>query len=157
MVIVLLVLSLMTQVGGSLLLLEDKIAELEKKYTDGAWYSLHVAAAAACRGSTPSGGSGPHFNVVLPKQNTASCSEQCRRTDYKNCDADVAIQGGWGKAQSYTEIVGQFYNYGCHGAGNTAKIFDEVQAHQNEVYMMDPNVQVRPGGARYYRFCCCRY
>lgn len=132
-------------------------ADLEQRIRDAAWYSLHTAAAAACRGSTATGGSGNHFNVVLPKENTASCHDQCARTEFTHCDADVAIQGGFGKATSYTQIVAQFYNYGCEGAGNTKELFDEVKANQYGVRTLDPNVEERQGGARYYRFCCCRY
>ena len=134
--------------------LKAEILELRREQ---AWYSLHVAAAAACRGSTASGGTGPHFNVVLPKQNTISCDVQCGKTDYRECDADVAIHGSFGKATSYTERVGQFYNYGCSTPGNTDARFDEVKADEDGVFNLDVNVAGRQGRARYYRFCCCRF
>merc|ERR1719233_1709309 len=80
---------------------------------DLGWQALHTSAAAACRGSTSSGGSGPWHNVVLPKLNTDSCKNLCKKTSFTNCDADIAILGFSGKATSYTSAVGQYYNYGC--------------------------------------------
>ena len=132
---------------------ESLRADMVKMKKEVAWYSLHVAAAAACRGSTETGGSGPHGNAVLPKQNTKSCDDQCGETTYRTCDADVAIQGSFGKAKIYTENVGQFYNYGCSTAGNQNARFDEVQADQDGVF----NLDVQEGYSIYYRFCCCRY
>ena len=60
---------------------------------DLAWQSLHAAAAAACRGSTPSGGGGPWANVVIAKLNTHSCDALCGETSYTQCDADISILG----------------------------------------------------------------
>ena len=130
-------------------------SEMLEMKRDVAWYSLHVAATAACRGSTETGGHGPHGNVVLPKQNTKSCADQCGETEYSVCDADVAIHGSFGKATSYTENVGQFYNYGCATPGNTSPLFDEVKADEDGVFDLD--VQPVKPDSRYYRFCCCRY
>ena len=123
----------------------EEVAEIKKEF---AWYSLHVAAAAACRGSTASGGTGPWSNAVLAKENTRSCHDQCASTDRPICDADVSIQGSFGKATSYTESIGLFYNYGCSTPGNTDVLFDEVKAAEDGV--------LRGLGISYYRFCCCR-
>ena len=122
--------------------------EMQEMKKELAWYSLHVAAAAACRGSTPSGGTGPHANAVLAKENTRSCDDQCADTYFTECDADVAIQGDFGKATSYTSRVGYFYNYGCATPGNTNVQFDEVKADDDGV--------LEGTGIAYYRFCCCR-
>ena len=132
-------------------------AELLELRREQAWYSLHVAAAAACRGSTASGGTGPHFNVVFPKQYSISCDAQCGKTDYRECDADVAIHGSFGKATSYTERVGQFYNYGCSDSKHIDAKFDEVKADEDGVFNFDVNLPGRQGKASYYRFCCCRF
>merc|ERR1712141_467059 len=50
--------------------------------------SLHSAAAAACRGSTPSGGTGCCENAVLPRSRGLSCNQVCASTMYKHCDAE---------------------------------------------------------------------
>ena len=117
---------------------------------DHAWQALHMAAAAACRGSTPSGGTGPWGNAVLPKENTRSCADVCGDTMFNLCDADVSVSGYTGKAQSYDERVGHFYNYGCATPGNTNEKFDEVKAGAGDVFN---NMST---GNWYYRFCCCR-
>ena len=127
--------------------------EMKEMKRDIAWYSLHVAAAAACRGATETGGSGIHGNIVLPKENTKSCADQCASTEFTICDADVAIHGTFGKAESYTKNIGQFYNYGCTRPGNTNPLFDEVKAGQDGLF----NFDVSGGYSRYYRFCCCRF
>ena len=120
---------------------------------EAAWYSLHVAAAAACRGSTETGGSGRHANVVLAKENTQSCTDQCASTEYTICDADVAIHGSFGKATSYQENVGNYYNYGCGTPGNQNVRFDEVKAGNDDIFDLDVNEKY----SFYYRFCCCRF
>ena len=117
---------------------------------DHAWQALHMAAAAACRGSTPSGGTGPWGNAVLPKENTRSCADVCGDTMFNLCDADVSVSGYTGKAESYEEPVGQFYNYGCAKPGNTNKKFDEVKAEEGDVF------NDKSTGNVYFRFCCCR-
>ena len=123
----------------------EEMMEMKKEV---AWYSLHVAAAAACRGSTASGGTGPWANRVLAKENTRSCADQCADTPASACDADVSIQGNFGKATSYTAKIGNFYNYGCATPGNTEVLYDEVKATDDGV--------LRGTGIAYYRFCCCR-
>ena len=67
---------------------------------DLAWQSLHMAAAAACRGSTASGGTGCCDNQVIAR-NTAdkkTCARICAHTAFRNCDAEVTIYGNKGKA-----------------------------------------------------------
>lgn len=128
--------------------------EIRQRDLNMGWYALHVAAAAACRGSTATGGSGPHGNVVLAKENTNSCDNQCAATEFSECDADVAIQGVLGRAGSYTENVGQFYNYGCSTPGNTNAAYDSVKAEDDEALFKGLNLQRY---SQYYRFCCCRF
>ena len=87
---------------------------------DLAWQSLHMAAAAACRGSTASGGTGCCGNTVMAR-NTAdrkSCAQICAQTAYRNCDAEVSIYGKKGKATKNGMVVGEFYNYGCNQAAS---------------------------------------
>jgi len=115
---------------------------------DVAWQALHASAAAACRGSTSKGGHGRHANAVLPKLNTDSCKNLCAKTVYTACDADISISGYHGKATTYTDPIGRYYNYGCTTPGNQNKDFDEVKAGEHEI-LEEKNV--------YYRFCCCRY
>ena len=113
---------------------------------DNQWQALHMAAAAACRGSTPQGGKGPWSNSVIPKENGVTCTEQCKRnTDRFNCKAEVALMGYAGKATSYTQKVGYFYNYGCDG-WNADINHNEVAAEETAIQTTD---------TPYYRFCCC--
>ena len=62
--------------------MKEERAELDRAH---AWQALHMAAAAACRGSTASGGTGPWGNAVLAKENTRSCNQVC-----------IAARGGGG-------------------------------------------------------------
>ena len=78
------------------------LKQVYDKYSvyDLAWQSLHMAAAAACRGSTASGGSGCYDNQVMAR-NTAdqkTCAEICVQTTYCNCNSEVSIYGNKGKA-----------------------------------------------------------
>ena len=114
---------------------------------DLAWQSLHMSAAAACRGSTATGGSGAWANAVMVR-NTAdkkTCAEICLSTVYKNCDGGVSLYGKKDKATKNGQIVGFFYNYYCnireHG-GNEASSPDET--------VMDYRYP-------FFSFCCCRF
>ena len=110
------------------------------------WQSLHMSAAAACRGSTPTGGSGPSHNVVLAR-NTAdkkNCTELCAATTYSNCDAEVSIYGLKGKATENGQLVGRFYNFGC----------DRGDKGGYEVSTLDKAIM--QSGHMYYSYCCCR-
>ena len=112
---------------------------------DLAWQSLHMAAAAACRGSTASGGTGCCGNKVMAR-NTAdrkSCAQICAQTVYRNCDAELSVHGKIGKATKNGMMVGSFYNYGC-GRQDTGG---------NEVSSSDETVISH---SWYYSFCCCR-
>ena len=127
--------------------MKEEQVELDRAH---AWQSLHMAAAAACRGSTASGGTGPNGNTVLAKENTRNCNAVCGGTAFNVCDADISISGYTGQAQSYSQRLGHFYNYGCGTPGNTNEKFDEVKAEGDDVFKnMDT-------GNWYYRFCCCR-
>ena len=115
---------------------------------DLAWQSLHMAAAAACRGSTASGGSGPWGNSVRVRNipGNKSCAQICRETGhFRNCDAEVSIYGKKGKATNNGQEVGKFYNYGCGASwgngGNEASVSDEAILNH---------------GGNYFSFCCCR-
>ena len=115
---------------------------------DLAWQALHVAAAAACRGSTPTGGSGTHINSVLTRNSRGpkSCKQLCSESGAAYCDAEVSIYGGVGKANTNGQTVGTFYNYDCDtsvlGYGR-----DEANAAEEEIMKFH-------GGA--FSFCCCR-
>ena len=129
---------------------QDLLAAGYDKYSayDLAWQSLHMAAAAACRGSTSSGSNawgGCCSNTVMVR-NTAdkkTCAQICAQTQYSNCDAEVSIFGIKGKATQSAQIVGQFYNYGCnyskHG-GSKGSVSDEIVMKYSS----------------YFSFCCCR-
>ena len=113
---------------------------------DLAWQSLHMAAAAACRGSTASGGTGCCGNTVMTR-NTAdrkSCAQICAQTAYRNCDAEVSIYGKKGKATKNGMVVGAFYNYSCNNAASGG----------SEVSSSDETVMNY--GYPYFSFCCCR-
>ena len=112
---------------------------------DLAWQSVHMAAAAACRGSTPTGGSGCCQNHVMVR-NTAdkkTCSQICSQSSYPNCDGEVSVYGRERKATKNGEIVGSFYNYRCNGALNGGSEASQV----NEAIM---------SSSVYFSFCCCR-
>ena len=113
---------------------------------DLAWQSLHMAAAAACRGSTSSGGSGCCENQVMTRNTNdkKTCAQICAQTAYRNCDAEVSIYGKKGKATKNGMVVGAFYNYSCNHADNKG----------SEVSSSDETVMNYSGG--YFSFCCCR-
>lgn len=113
---------------------------------DLAWQSLHMVAAAACRGSTPSGGTGCCGNTVLVR-NTASgrtCAQICALSNTPKCDAEVSIYGKEGKAKGNGERVGYFYNYNCTNRG-----YGGSEASNSDDAVMSPP-------AVYFGFCCCR-
>jgi len=112
---------------------------------DLGWQSLHMAAAAACRGSTGSGGTGCCENAVLAHYaaDKKTCAQICAETRYSNCDAEVSIHGKTGKATKMGETIGAFYNYGCGHAGTgLSRSVSDITRFQ------DPYP--------YYSFCCCR-
>ena len=115
---------------------------------DLGWQSLHMAAAAACRGSTTSGGTGCCENAVLVR-NTAdkkNCAQICAQSPYGNCDAEVSIHGKTGKATKNGENIGAFYNYQCgHAANGGSEVSDPVNY-----------ITQFPHQYPYYSFCCCR-
>lgn len=112
---------------------------------DLAWQSLHMAAAAACRGGTASGGSGCCQNAVMVR-NTAdakTCTQICSQTIYSNCDGEVSVYGRERKASKNGETVGYFYNYKCNAGANGG----------SEASNSDESVM---GYSGYFSFCCCR-
>jgi len=119
-----------------------------EKYSayDLAWQSLHMAAAAACRGSTPSGGTGCCGNSVLVRDITEqkTCRQICAQSGQPNCDAELSIYGYPGKAKQNGQRVGWFYNYRCDYPVHGGK----EATGANEDVMNSPNT--------YFSFCCCR-
>jgi len=115
---------------------------------DVAWQALHAAAAAACRGVNPTDGKGQWANGVMAKLNTESCDKICAATSFNICDADISVQGFYGKADSYTETVGSYNNYGCSTPGNTDVRYDEVKADEDAI--------ISGSNPHYFRYCCCR-
>ena len=113
---------------------------------DLAWQSLHMAAAAACRGSTASGGTGCCDNKVMAR-NTAdkkTCAQICAQSAYRNCDAEVSIYGKKGKATKNGMIVGSYYNYACnHAVNGGSEVSSSDETVMNYSYP-------------YFSFCCCR-
>ena len=75
-----------------------------------------MAAAAAYRGSTLTGGSGTHVNPVLARNPFPSktCKQLCSDSGQPHCDAEVSIRGFDGKATKNGQVVAQYYNYGCN-------------------------------------------
>ena len=67
-----------------------------------------MAAAAACRGSTPTGGSGRDLNALLSRNNRGpeSCTQFCAKTYAHNCDAEISVYGNVGNATRNEQIVG---------------------------------------------------
>ena len=105
-----------------------------------------MAAAAACRGSTSSGGRGCCQNSVMARNtgDQKSCAEICAETVFSNCDAEVSVYGKIGKATTNGMVVGAFYNYGCsvsaNGGGEVTSSDEDVMDYSNH----------------YFSFCCCR-
>ena len=103
-----------------------------------------MAAAAACRGSTTSGGHGQVANAVIPGVKGKSCAEVCTLTNYyKNCDASVSIYGKTKKATAAFKLVGIYYNYQCTGG-----------SWNEEVKSKEEDIATGPFG--YITYCCCR-
>merc|ERR1711920_705342 len=136
-----------TKLQDEIKALKAELSSTKEMMRDVAWQALN-AAAAACRGSTSTGGHGPRYNAVFPKLNTNSCQNICAATSFNMCDADISVQGFLGKATSYTKDVGRYYNYGCSTPGNTAVLFDAVKADEDDI--------ITGTNPHYYRFCCCR-
>jgi len=109
------------------------------------WQSLHMAAAAACRGSVLNGGSGPHVNYVYPRKRGVSCTTICLQSTRKRtiCDAEVSIYGNVKKSTNHKLRVSAFYNYGC----------DTVHTWGDEVYIGDTTIT---SNMNVVSFCCCR-
>ena len=117
---------------------EVRVADLQLE-------SLHVAAAAACRGSTATGGSGPYANTVYPRSKGLSCMQVCKGTAvYVNCDAEVSIVGDSRLARTSKDIVGFFYNYGCGDSHPYANFETNIK----------PSDRIHIHG--YISYCCCR-
>ncbi|KAK2563609.1 hypothetical protein P5673_013345 [Acropora cervicornis] len=104
-----------------------------------------MAAAAACGGSTASGGSGCCGNGVMVR-NTAdvkTCIQICSQTIYSNCDEEVSVYGRERKASKNGETLGYFYNYKCNAGTNGG----------SKASNADESVM---GYSSYFSYCCCR-
>ena len=112
---------------------------------DLAWQSLHMVAAAACRGSTPTGGRGCCRNKVMGRKQVdlKDCVEIFATSSFPNCDGEVSIYGRERKTSENGEIVGSFYNYECDGAANRGS-----EASSADQGVMSSSI--------YFSFCCCR-
>jgi len=112
------------------------------------WQAVHAAAAAACRGSTATGGSGAALNVVRVRDRNAglSCNTICNN-NFEACDAEVSIIGHPRQGLANGEAVGSFYNYSC-GASATGGNEPAV----TEAAIGNPAT----GGSTVYSYCCCR-
>ncbi|KAL9953970.1 hypothetical protein ACROYT_G041454 [Oculina patagonica] len=109
---------------------------------DIGWYAFHFAASAACRGSTPKGGSGYNVNVVFPQPHGKSCNQICSQNKMQ-CTAQLNISG-MGKETREKKAVGSFYNYGCTATGGW---HDEFYKGINIFYVP---------ASRYIGYCCCK-
>jgi len=105
--------------------------------------TIHASAAAACRGSTASGGTGCCANSVRVRNTTSglTCTQICSGAG-ETCDAEVSVWGRAGKATANGELVGSFYNYGC---GHSANGGSEANAGEGDAQTTG-----------YWSFCCCR-
>ena len=112
---------------------------------DIAWGSIHAAAAAACRGSVPSGGGGSHRNRVLSVKVGSTCASTCAAYAVPCvCDAAVTLVGHVKQATSNDNVVGYYYNYGCNS----------IQTPHQEISRANHNSLEK---ANYMTYCCCRY
>ncbi|XP_020606416.1 uncharacterized protein LOC110045163 [Orbicella faveolata] len=115
-----------------------------------AWQSLHISAAAACRGSSPSGVKGPYKNIVLArdKHQNKTCNETCPQAIFTTCDAELSITGKEGKATANGKHAGTFYNCDCDSENYAGAGGDEVAVPKYVISSRNPYY--------YYSFCCGR-
>ena len=111
------------------------------------WQSLHMSAAAACRGSTPHGGSGPWHNSVFPRTKGHTCAQVCSSTKFFTiCDASMSISGYMSRTNSSGQPSGIYYNYGCGSLGHLGMKHEETTKDdyitQKYPYLLG--------------YCCCR-
>ena len=117
----------------------------EYSLEDIQWQSLHMAAAAACRGSTPS--KGRHSNRAIPRLDGVTCTQVCSETFFSNCEGTVALMGLQKQTLTNTTPVGNglFYDYGCEW--NQRSGLSELTYANKKILH-----------ATYYiNYCCCRY
>ena len=119
-------------------------------YVGSSWLALHLAAAAACRGSTNDGGRGCCQSKVLARvKNSQSCDDLCPTVTFSGnagvCKSELTISASSSKATTEGEHVARFYNYQCGGSGNGG---NEPAAALDALY--------KPGStSAYFSFCCC--
>merc|ERR1719370_1335070 len=66
------------------------------------WQSLHMSAAAACRGIVPNDEYGYFANAVLASTTGQSCDFTCAQTSYSTCVAKVSLFGKMYRTKSNT-------------------------------------------------------
>ena len=110
---------------------------------DVQWQSVHMAAAAACRGVSVS--KGPHANRVIPNRDGVACSVVCAETTYTHCDGTVNLMGFKGQSVQNNSPVGVFYNYGC-----------EHQQYRGQSEQGYSNGRILTTNY-YIGYCCCRH
>jgi len=108
------------------------------------WHSLHMAAASACRATTAIFGE-TSVNRVLPRSTQKSCTDVCKASKYKVCDAEISISGTVNKVSSSKNEVAWFANHGCDGKGNYGF---EPTAHSDQIVK-------NLGNSNFFSYCCC--
>jgi len=115
--------------------------------SDLQWQSLHMAAAAACRATSGTGGSGDLPNMIFSRDRGMTCNAVCNGTSiYKECDSELTLMGNIVKAESYKTELGSFYNYGCDN-------IDTVPSPGFEASSPHDKVITSP---QFMSYCCCR-
>jgi len=116
------------------------------------WQSLHMAAAAACQGSTKKGGHGDFANAVLASTTGKSCKSTCENTRYQNCDASVSLFGKPYRATSNTQVLGKYYNYGCERKSRMS----QDEAAQADDKRLAADLGSTLDDYEMFSYCCCR-
>lgn len=123
-----------------------KNGHVQYSVADQQWQSLHMSAAAGCRGSTALGGHGPTFNSVLSRTEGHTCEQVCAATKYyTECDASLSFMGLMGRMVNHNSAAAYYYNYGCKSPGYSRLPHETTGADDDVIHM---------GSA--YGFCCCR-
>ena len=84
-------------------------------------------------------------NRVFPRSTHLSCTDVCKASKYKACDAEVSISGTVNKVSSSKNEVAWFANHGCDGKGNYGF---EPSAHPDQIVKNLRN-------SSFFSYCCC--
>ena len=79
------------------------------------WLALHMAAAAACRGSDATQGCCAH-TVHVRNGDGKTCSQICADNSMQ-CATEVSLNGVYGRATEDGQQVGTYFNYECSSPG----------------------------------------